>query len=245
MVISSGKTTPFVILALARTGSNLLASSLRSNPEVLCYGELFNNALPEKILWEYPRRFDWYAKRLRNKSTSRFLSKYVYRESQAKAVGFKLFTYHGHYMWQDIWDVMESVEGLRVIHLKRENLLRQYLSTVIAEATSEWVKKTDQQITVKLDPGETIKYFQQIRDWEHMRDDRLQANARLDISYEQLRNQYNETMAKVQDFLGVNHRKTRPTTSKQSRGLSDSIENYGELATALAGTEWERFLTNP
>jgi len=44
----------FIILGMGRTGSNMLASSLRSHSHIVCYGEIFNKADHERIGWGHP-----------------------------------------------------------------------------------------------------------------------------------------------------------------------------------------------
>lgn len=99
----------FIILGMGRTGSNMLATSLRSHSQVVVFGEIFNNN-HELILWEYPGYARYRtlesALSLRESDIKSFLNKLVFRRfpKNISAVGFKLFYYHAQEEnWKCIW----------------------------------------------------------------------------------------------------------------------------------------------
>ena len=47
--------TKFVILGRGRSGSNFLASLLKSHTQVICFGEIFNNSRQDIIRWRGQR----------------------------------------------------------------------------------------------------------------------------------------------------------------------------------------------
>ncbi len=246
--------TKYIILALARTGSNYLASSLNSNQYNICHGEIFNNAKPEVIFSAYRhlRIANKNALRTRNSSSTNFINKYVFHNmpNTIQAVGFKMFLYHGSCKWLDVWDSLESINDLKIIHLRRRNKLKQFISNMVALKTNEWVKrsgdkeKTNYQTNkprVEIEYQDCLKQFEQIDAWEHMRDDRLIENERLDIYFEDLLSNHTNEMRKIHDFLGVTHMDTISNTKRQSTSLRDTILNYDKLKKQFSSSKWEKY----
>jgi LPS sulfotransferase NodH len=160
-----------MILASARTGSNLLSSLLSRHSSIKVYGELFNlDALPRPSLLEAledPVRY------LRNRV-------YKARPGEIAAVGFKMFYDHltrdyfqklvnpseaseqlqdkfrqfasfidANYDWptldarfRDAWDFLVADQSLMVIHLKRRNILNTLVSLKTAFVTTQWWTST-------------------------------------------------------------------------------------------------------
>ena len=245
--------TKYIVLALARTGSNYLASSLNSNEHNICHGEIFNNAKPEAIFWAYRhlRITNKNALRTRNSSTVNFINKYVFHNmpNTIQAVGFKMFLYHGTSNWTDVWDSLESINDLKIIHLRRRNKLKQFLSNLVALKTKEWVKisgdkeKTSCQTKprIEIEYKDCLKQFEQIDAWEHMRDDQLIENERLDIYFEDLLSDHTNEMRKIHDFLGVKNQDTISNTKKQSELMRDTILNYDKLKKQFNGSKWGKY----
>ena len=156
-----------MILASARTGSNLLSSLLSRHPSIKVYGELFNlDTLPKPGLLE---ALDDPVKYLRNRV-------YKVHPGEIDAVGFKMFYDHltkdyfqkpvdsseaseklqkkfrqfanfidANYDWptldarfRDAWDFLAADQNLMVIHLKRRNSLNTLVSLKTAFVTSQW-----------------------------------------------------------------------------------------------------------
>src|SRR5690606_26460474 len=110
----------FIVLSRSRTGSNLLISFLNSHPNIRARGEMFA--------------------RLNGKNCKDVLARGFARQPfYVKATGFKIFYYHpmdddsGH-----VWDVLAELDDLRIIHLKRRNILRTLISRKIADTQGVW-----------------------------------------------------------------------------------------------------------
>ena len=138
----------FIILGKGRTGSNMLASALRSHTQIVAYGELFNNADHHRILWEHPDYIPYRpldrARKLRERDPREFVEKLVFRRYplQVSAVGFKLFYYHAQEKsWESVWPYLKAMPDLKIIHIKRENILKNVLSLKIAFTTNEWSRQ--------------------------------------------------------------------------------------------------------
>jgi LPS sulfotransferase NodH len=157
----------FMLLATARTGSNLLLSLLSAHPAIKTHGELFNlGKLPRGSLIE---ALDDPVAYLRGR---------VYKDQRPEiaAVGFKMFYDHltqhyfdkmidvadasaglqerfreleafidAHYAWdvlhqrfRSTWEFLVADRSLAVIHLRRRNSLDTLISLKAAFSTRQW-----------------------------------------------------------------------------------------------------------
>lgn len=130
----------FLVLANARTGSYMLVQALNSHPKVTCFSELFNAEMDhvDFNVAGYDNH-DPEARCLRDRDFQRFLSERIIagHPDGTRAIGFKLLYSH-------VWGFPGLLEhliedtDLRIVHLKRRNLLRVLVSTKIAERTGVW-----------------------------------------------------------------------------------------------------------
>jgi LPS sulfotransferase NodH len=244
--------TRFIILARSRTGSNFLRGLLNAHPQITVLGELFQNE--RQIGWAYPgysqsnRIFSLFLEH-----PVEFLSQKVFRNfpTQTRAVGFKIFYYHAQSNnWRSVWPYLQQDQNLHVIHMKRQNLLKTYLSKKKADLTDVWVDtNSDSQnrkpFSVSLDFKECQETFSQTRAWENEYDAFFGHHKVFEIYYEDLSQDYSKVMQRVFDFLNVDQYPVKPQTRKQSkRSLSETIENYAELKNQFQGSEWETFFTD-
>lgn len=140
--------TRFIILSDARTGSNLLQQSLNSHPEVVCFRELFN--LDAAYIDYDVEGFDGTSAddlALRAADPRAFLRLRVFgaHEPAVRAVGFKF--HYGHFWFhEDLVPALTEDADLRVVHLRRVNMLRSLVSLRIAEQTGEWMRPDAAQV---------------------------------------------------------------------------------------------------
>lgn len=110
--------------------------------------------------------------------------------------------------------------------------MRQCTSWKIAEQTRHWVDQshfTDRPV-VRIDPHE-LRWFERwnlaLYEW---RLSHLCRHDVLPITYESLCDDWDETICRVQEFIGVEPFKLRQATSKQeTRPLCEVIENWSEI----------------
>lgn len=157
----------FVVLATARTGSNLLMSLLNSYGDIKMHGELFNiDNLPQETLDDVLNDPIIFLKKKLDESA----------QSKHQAIGFKMFYDHLSFDYFDkmvssasiskrlvdkyddfdsfirnnysisqlntkfksLWNYLSSDTDLKIIHLKRKNKLDTLISLKTAYTTSEW-----------------------------------------------------------------------------------------------------------
>lgn len=239
--------TRFIVLGRSRVGSNFLRGLLNSHSQITVFGELFQNK--EEIGWAMPgyRQSNRLLKLFREEPV-RFLESKVFRPfpKEVGAVGFKLFYYHAQdEVWRPLWDYLREETSIKVIHIRRENILKTHLSKQQADMTDVWVDTGGER---KSRPGVSLSYescleaFAQTRAWEQEVARHFAGHDRIEVIYETLAADYASEMARVQAFLGIQAEALAPETYKQPRKpLSQAILNYAELKERFAGTEWSSF----
>jgi LPS sulfotransferase NodH len=228
------KFQPFVITSLPRSGSFMLTTTLDSHPGIRCAGETLS-------------RFQE-AENQPYKNAAEVLMSRVYSPgSGIKAAGFKL-------LFQDaregrFTDAREFLVQLpvKVIHLRRRNLLKRYVSFLHAEKTDVWILCDENERPgthrFKVDIDELIMSIKDtLRSYDKMDREFFSCHS-LTVWYEDLVNEYTREMNRIFSFLKVNSAETKPETIRQeTRELSEIISNYDEIKAALANTPWSGFL---
>ncbi len=123
---------PFIVLGRHRVGSNFLVTALQRRADTATYGEIF---FKREIFWggrlHYwpPFMSEKKLRAQRDQDPIGFLEKRVFRPyaPEVKAVGFKAF-YNQLNLFPSVKEYLIEHPSLRVIHLKRRNLLNILIS---------------------------------------------------------------------------------------------------------------------
>lgn len=242
--------TKFIILGRARTGSNFLASMLRSHGEVICFGELFHFRR-DMIFWDYPGfEVTPEALALRDRDPVRFIDTRVFASvpHPVKAVGFKLFYNQAQEEdWRSVWNYLKEQTGCKVIHLQRRNIVRVHLSEKIADKTQRWVIFRDddahRDVAVELTFSDCLRTFESMHEYVERYQRFFADHDVLDVFYEELVSNTEVETDRIQRFLGVPPRQLRAGIRKQARQpLTTMIGNYDEFKRECEGTELAKFL---
>ena len=244
--------TRFVVLGSPRTGSNFLCSALNIHSQITAFGELLR--WPGTIGWDllafryWPYGQSHNSLNLIRSDPVEFLKTQVFKMHPkcTGSVGFKLFYFHAREEnWKQVWNYLANEKNLRIIHLKRKNLLGAYLSHERALRTNKWVYRSREMPTnppMKVDAGQCRTFFEKTREWERQCDILFRDHPKIELFYEQLSNNFRQTILSIQNFLGVNYENLTPATYKQARlPLSKDIRNYWELKEEFKGTRWAVF----
>jgi len=258
--------TRFVLISHLRSGTHLLRSLLESHPAIVCQSEVFNSDDPDL---PYPL----------TTSSREVLDRWVYREFEppVRCAGFVLQVYHPLGLkafpgirenphWLDVWDILEGMPELRVIHLRRGNHLRRHLSHVMARQSGDWHRwepdRLDdvthlhrpeipgvggaQRPVVRLDAGRLREDFEEVEQLHARVTGRFRHHAYLPLSYEFLCDQPELAAQRLTQFLGVDSLPLRPAVSKlELRPLAECIENFSELKSEFSGTRWSGLFDEP
>jgi LPS sulfotransferase NodH len=240
----------FIILGKGRSGSNFLKGLLNSHSQVITFGEIFRD--PHAIGWDLPP-YDRYLQQqslvsLLNQDPTTFLSKEVFKKypKHISAVGFKLFYYHAQEVSRQVlWSFLKEKKELKILHLKRRNTLRELLSLRKAFKTNHWTNTTgtaDKSFSISLNYDDCLQEFIYAQQSKEQFDTFFQDHPRIGVVYEDLANDYEREMRRIQDFLEVTYEPVIPSTFKQSnQPLIEAISNYSELKQKFEGTPWETF----
>lgn len=239
----------FVVVASPRTGSNYLQSLLSSHPKVFCAGETFLQ--PQRVIDELRdiqapvEKLGQLGKSLKGgKSVAALETFYSMAPCvNAEALGFRLFYDHLGYVRNQAVMRYLRANDVKIVHLQRENLLRQFLSLTMAEEAGIWVssKKVPSK-TVHLDARKCRRYLQRAVRTRNAFSRKLRHLTVLGLTYEQLSEDYQKSMEEIWQFLGVESAPVSSTLKKLNNApLHEAIQNYSELKRSLAETPWNKF----
>ena len=242
--------TRFVIVGIARTGSTMLINLLNAHGcKVRAFGELFRE--PDAIGWDVRPYRDYQSPRLlrlynedpcripRHQSLGRW-------PRGQGAVGFKIFYYHAREARQSaVWSYLARNDRIRVIHIRRRNILAQFLSLKLAHATNVWSSTgapRHDAVPVRLEVEDCRRHFEWVRSLEAEADALFSGHRKLDMDYEDSAADHEREMSAVQRFLGVPEQELEAGTRRQRTApLDAAIANYAELQAAFADTPWSGF----
>ena len=229
----SNRTIYFAIIADRRTGSTMLRKTLNQHPQIHCSGEIFNSFTAvdgcKNNEVDYARTMGafWEWRRSEHPDT-------------ASSIGTSIHRWQAG-LFPGLWELTKGVHS-RFICLYRENLLRHFLSEMIAMKTGKWScdpTHVENLAKVYVDPI-ALDLFIQTRRREQAEDWRFQC--RIEYPLERLVENWEVESTRIQHFLGVTPQPLTMATQKQeTRLLSKAIDNYeevAELVKQLGHPEW-------
>ena len=228
--------TPFVILGQARTGSNLLQTELcRRWPEVRCLGEEYG---PDR------------RRQRPGETTGEVTARVFAATDEHPVVGCRVF--YGHVTAAEFGDLLKT-SGIKVVHLRRRNILRRYVSLQIALHNDVWARGRrraappidDRAVTIDVDDfieSSTVA-AERRTDLERALADA--GVAVLDVWYEELSARLDPELRRIASFLGLGEpvRESEPVLMRQNpEPLRLLVRNYAEVERRLARTSMREFL---
>ena len=236
----------FVVIGAERTGTNLLIGLLNQYEGLYCGNELFNpgQIAKDRIAWTElgDRREALLA--LRKEDPVGFLDELRAR-SPAPTTGFKLLYSHGLRL-PALLDSLVADKDLRVIHVRRRNLLRRLVSERQARAASRWAASPGVEAPalpkVEITLPELLSDFQQIEARQAEYAARFADHATLEILYEDLAADPARVAARAAAFLGLPPRAEKPAVTFQKTGaesLADALGKADELRAQMR--RWAAF----
>ena len=232
----------------------MLVHLLRSHPDIISHDEVLSSGTLGGITGTYliKRRAEPdFAERMaaiRDRDPIKFLHKIVLDLQGKKAVCFKLK--HDELIrpgYKVLRDEIVSDRDFRIIHLRRENLLRRYLSWYIANNVTRVTLAVHGQTVpelqpVVLKPRKVQKDFETILDREREFAELFAQHPGFQISYEEMVTPGSEKLQCLLDFMGVPRRDLSTTTQKLGgTDLRKAIANFDELRSYFAGSPFSKF----
>ena len=238
----------FVIVAHGRSGSSLLQTGLNLHPTIHCYGEVFHNDPRHRE----PARSASYAE---GAPADDFCREAIFGQpprAAAAAIGFKLFFYHAR---KDeaaarLWPQLAADAALRVILLERQNLFDSMVSHERSQRARQWRLPPGQDLApayreaLHIDPVQCRGFFQQTLAGMAMMRRLFARHARLDLTYEELSEDFGGVLRRCHAFLGQLPRDCEPPLRRMNRlPHADGVANYAELVAAFRLTPFSSFFT--
>jgi LPS sulfotransferase NodH len=228
----------FIVLGRSRVGSNLLISYLNSHPNIFALGEMFGNNHSEKVII------------YRRENPLEYLTDNCYRKypEKIKAVGFKIFYYHPvKDESRTIWQKLKEDKELKILHVKRENILRTHLSWAIAGKTDKWTITGNNNIpvnnkSIELSAEDCVISFEKTRKWETEFDEYFKDHQILQVNYENLTSNTQDELENVQQLFNLPLHKLHTALKRQNpEPLKNLISNYSDLKRQFTDSEWGNF----
>lgn len=242
--------TPFLIATIGRSGSTYLVERLASHKSIVSFGEVLN---PAEVQWG-PGDFESgkEAMKRRDSDIRAFLLNEVWGRAWpgTEAMGFKLILQSMLKDHAALKQAIEEVEGVRVIHLTRDNILATAVSHAAMRAGGPVQRRarTAQVIeeALTIDAALCKSVLSMNKALRTAVDDLFQSARVLRLSYEEMFAAPEETDRRLCAFLQVQVRPMRSPILKLSRGrLRDRIANYDALKEHFQGSEFERYFEDP
>lgn len=237
-----------IILTTQRSGSTFLVSCLRSHPEVECAGEILNGQ-PDEPRPGYRGPFRQVVKGFRILRTGawragNFMDAYFKRGS-AKVRCFKAM--YNQIARPFAARYLVSNEDIRVIHLRRHNLLKVHVSTLLMnkrkllQATAP-----TETVWIEVNPQKAIASMRKARERYESYDRAFERHPRLQVSYENLIDSNGlteDTRGRICEFLSIAQLPmTSPLVKLNPDSLRDMVTNYDELEDEVSRTEFADML---
>ncbi len=222
----------FVVITRSRTGSNLFMSLLSSHPNINAHGEVFS--------------------KIHNQSCQEiWKNTFVNKHKWIKYVGFKIFYYHPlDSNDKDVWEYLKQDNSIKIIHLKRKNMLRAHISDLIAKKTNKWTKDDLQNTSIEnrkidVDIDECLNMFNKVKQWEEETYKRFQNHPYIELTYEELTSDLEHKMSEIFNFLKIKNKNVYSKLKKQNPERAEELVlNFKDLKNALIKNNYSHLLEN-
>lgn len=252
--------TEAIILTTQRTGSTFLVTCLDSHPDICCLGEI----LAGSRLYHVPPvlyRFRYGTKAYRYLRSgawwpTRMMRRYL---GEARLGGMELgmrpvMAFKAMYnQVRPPWtrNFLLARKELRILHLRRENLLKVHVSSQLLKFKRDdnWKPHTTAPVApvhIRVSPAGAIAFMRRTVAEYEAHERIFRDHGRLALSYENMIDGQHlraEVARDICRFLGIAERPMQSKLVKMNpERLEDMVDNYDELASAIARTEFAAML---
>jgi LPS sulfotransferase NodH len=248
---------PFILLADRRSGTTLVIDCLNNHPRIHCEKRAFGiekkieNPTPDRHSGGYfLYRTESLGRRIRHfMDRAGLIREYLTNEifladDDGDVRGVRLI-YNAAEHYTQVLDLAKA-EGIKVLHLVRENVLKTYVSHETAPLHKMHHPREGAEIkTVKLhvDVSAMLGSLERRAARIQAMRDRIADIPHLEVTYESFVADRDAEGARILPFLGVDVVPMKTDLVKINPDtISDVIDNYDEVSAALAGTPFARFL---
>jgi LPS sulfotransferase NodH len=169
-------------------------------------------------------------------------------QQEIRAVGFKLMYTQAKYgRASRVWTWLSGNPNVKIIHLKRTNLLASYVSMLLTVKTHLFMATSAAQVhptRLTINPEDCRKYFIVVSAQQQYYDHFFQNNDMLSVTYENLASNREKQTSAMLLFLKLPQTQLTSSLIKlNSSPLSYTIKNYKSLKQRFQKTEWSRFFS--
>lgn len=227
-----------ILVSSGRKGTFLILTALERHPQIFCHEQLFGQDHDKRH--PFVRGLNGY------EAAFRLFSRDWLGIQPQQRIVFPVAPTEQDKYDQSIWRYVDEHPDISLIHLRRRNLLKGYISMLVARETGRWANRypaLTPEPAIHVDPAAAERYLR----WDLKESvecqARYSARSSLVICYEDLVADLQYHYGLIQAFLDVEPRPLWPRTCKQaSRSLETAISNYSELTERWKGTEFEQYL---
>jgi hypothetical protein len=226
-----------------------------AHPQVRCYGEILNgiSVRAPPIVRDYKYAAKTYRYLVSGAWRPIATIERCYASTEKPVVGFQAM--YNRVDTPSVRRYLQERMDIRIIHLRRENLLKQYVSKALL--TKKRGTKKDQPwsphatepvpvVSTRISPEKAIREMRKVRDLFTEFERFLEGHRRIQLVYEEMINGQSlstAAWAAVSELLEIEPAEAASDQIKiNPDNLRAMVENYEELAASLKGTEFERFL---
>jgi LPS sulfotransferase NodH len=240
-----------IVLTTQRTGSTFLIECLKSHPEVYCRGEMLagGHVWPPGLV--YKSRLATKAYRYLTSGAvfpTRMMDRYFARADRPVKV-FKAMYNQIRPPW--ILRYLREHTEIRILHLRRHNLLKQYISheLIHVRRADHWDPHTTEPVkpaSIVISADAALRYLRRLRAEYDTHERIFGRHARLQLTYESMIDGDALAAGVARDicaFLGIAHRPMHSSLVKMNpERLDEMITNYDEVSRAVGKTEFADLL---
>jgi len=240
-----------VIITSQRSGSNFLRNCLNSHPMVSCEGELLigaNVALPNILKYRRTpvKIYRYICSRAWN--PLRILEEFYARED-APVGAFKAM--YNHLTSKTVQDFFSRHTDIRIIHLRRDNLLKQYVSKMLLGKKRDhpWQPHSTKKLPIvstRISPNSAVQNMKRVAAQFVYFEDFFAHHKKITLVYEQMiegSGLSDHAASEVSRLLNIEYKPLSCEFVKVNPNeLRLIVENYDEIVSAFRGTEFERYL---
>jgi hypothetical protein len=237
-----------IILTTQRTGSTFLVECLNSHPEIECAGEILNGQ-PDHLVAPLRGPFKQVTKAFRIARTGAWMPRRwidgFYARGSARVRCFKAM--YNQLARPFAMRYFDENEDIKVIHLRRHNLLKVHVSTLLMNKREKvQARGPTEAVWIHVDPARAIASMRKARRTYESFDQEFGKHARVQVAYENLFDGASlqaDTGRLICDFFGVAQHPMRSQIVKLNpESLRDMVTNYDELAAAVSKSEFADML---
>lgn len=226
----------FVILAVPRSGSNLLCTLLNSHPEILCHHEVFN---PHGIFTAREhgsRRFELGSIDQRDRDPIGFLARVWQTGAGEEAVGFKWTRGQS----EEVLGHVTHDHAVRKVILRRRNHVKTFVSEQVARQTDQWelydAADLQPRPQVEISFGDLLKHIETNETFYTDLIDQLNRDEQpyLEVEYEQLFAPHeHRRMLRFLEVEPIDYPLRASSVKQNPTDLRRLVRNYDALISML------------